>query len=107
MIKDSFTLFRELLSNPTLGPTLEDFYNKALEKGLNKDEALKEAKLAYDCYNKFVKNNRIQLIIIYSKRGNYLKQMHPLMKKTIRAKLKNYQKMEIMKSDSAIESAFP
>ena len=29
------------------------------------------------------------------------------MKKTIRAKLKNYQKMEIMKSDSAIESAFP
>ena len=33
MIKDSFTLFRELLSNPTLGPTLEDFYNKALEKG--------------------------------------------------------------------------
>ena len=59
MIKDSFTLFRELLSNPTSGPTLEDFYNKALEKGLNKDEALKEAKLAYDCYNKFVKNNRI------------------------------------------------
>ena len=33
MIKDSFTLFRELLSNPTLGPTLEDFYNKALEAG--------------------------------------------------------------------------
>ena len=33
MIKDSFTLFRELLSNPTSGPTLEDFYNKALEKG--------------------------------------------------------------------------
>ena len=59
MIKDSFTLFRELLSNPTSEPTLEDFYNKALEKGLNKDEALKEAKLAYDCYNKFVKNNRI------------------------------------------------
>lgn len=57
MIKDLFVLFRELLSNPSSKLTFEDFYNKALEKGLSKDEALKVAKQLNDFYSRFIKNN--------------------------------------------------
>lgn len=53
MIKDLFVLFRKLLSDPTSKLTFEDFYNKALEKGLSKDEALKVAKRLYDFYSRF------------------------------------------------------
>lgn len=57
MIKVLFVLFRELLSNPSSKLTFEDFYNKALEKGLSKDEALKVAKRLYDFYSRFIKSN--------------------------------------------------
>ena len=58
MNKDLFTIiFSEVLSNPSSKITFEDFYNKALEKGLSKDEALKTAKALYDLYSKFIKSN--------------------------------------------------
>lgn len=58
MIKDIFTIiFSEVLSNPSSKLSFEDFYNKALEKGLSKDEALKTAKTLYNFYSRFIKNN--------------------------------------------------
>lgn len=57
MIKDLFVLFIELLSNPSSKLTFEDFYNKALEKGLSEDEALKTAKVLYNFYSRFIKSN--------------------------------------------------
>lgn len=58
MVKDLFTIiFSEVLSNSSSKITFEEFYNKALEKGLSKDEALKTAKVLYNFYSRFIKSN--------------------------------------------------
>lgn len=58
MVKDLFTIiFSEVLSNSSSKITFEEFYNKALEKGLSEDEALKTAKVLYNFYSRFIKSN--------------------------------------------------